>query len=78
MRCECDECAPAGQFALETRAFVKAWQIARQQFPELRIRILTTQGSYDSNDKVLAEAPPEVGVDLLRRRTDLRLLARIP
>lgn len=62
LRCECDQCAQVGQFALETRAFVKAWQIARQQFPDLKIRILTTQGSYDSNDKVLAEVPREVGV----------------
>ncbi len=62
LHCECDRCAQVGQFALETRAFVKAWQIARRQFPDLRIRILTTQGSYESNDKVLAEVPPEVGV----------------
>ncbi len=61
-RCECEKCAKAGQYALETRAFVKAWRIAREDYPELRIRILTTQGSYDSNDRVLAEIPPEVGV----------------
>ncbi len=61
-RCECEQCAPVGQFALEARAFVKAWQIARRDFPDLKIRILTTQGSYESNDKVLAEIPPEVGV----------------
>ena len=61
-RCECDDCAKVGQFALETRAFVKAWQLARKDYPDLRIRILTTQGSYTSNDQVLAEVPPEVGV----------------
>lgn len=60
--CECDQCARVGQFALEARAFVSAWRIARRQFSDLRIRILTTQGSYESNDKVLAEVPPEVGV----------------
>ena len=61
-RCECEACSEVGQFALETRAFVKAWQIARKQVPDLRIRILLTQGSYASNDSVLAEVPPEVGV----------------
>ena len=61
-RCECEECAKTGQFALETRAFVEAWREARKTYPDLRIRILLTQGSYDSNDKVLAEIPPEVGV----------------
>ncbi len=60
--CQCDQCATAGQFALETRAFVKAWQRARQDFPGLRIRILTTQGSYATNDRVLAECPPDVRV----------------
>ena len=61
-RCECEECAKTGQFALEARAFVAAWRLARQTYPDLRIRILLTQGSYDTNDKVLAEVPPEVGV----------------
>lgn len=61
-RCECEECAKVGQFALEARAFVKAWQIARKTIPDLRIRVLLTQGSYATNDKVLAEIPPEVGV----------------
>lgn len=62
LHCQCDECAKTGQFALETRAFVKAWQLARQDCPDLRIRILTTQGSYASNDLVLAECPPGVEV----------------
>ncbi|NQT94532.1 MAG: hypothetical protein HQ559_17385, partial [Lentisphaerae bacterium] len=60
-RCECKACAEAGQFVLETRAFVEAWRLARKDFPDLRISILLTQGSYGSNDKVLAEIPPEVG-----------------
>ena len=61
-RCECEECAKTGQFTLEARAFVKGWQIARKTVPDLRIRVLLTQGSYATNDKVLAEIPPEVGV----------------
>ena len=62
LRCECEECAKYNQFALETRAFVRAWRIAKQRFPDLRIRVLLTQGSYNSNDKVLPQVPPEVGV----------------
>ncbi len=62
LRCECAECAKSDQFALETRAFVKAWRLAAKDYPDLRIRILLTQGSYTSNDKVLAEIPPGVDV----------------
>jgi regulator of sigma D len=62
LRCECEECKKSDQFALETRAYVKAWRIAQKQYPNLRIRILLTQGSYNSNEKVLAEIPTEVGV----------------
>lgn len=62
LRCECEECAKSDQFALEARAFVKAWQLALKEYPDLRIRILLTQGSYNSNDKVLAEIPPGVDV----------------
>ena len=62
LKCECEECAKSDQFALEASAFVKAWHIAKEQYPDLRIRILLTQGSYNSNDKVLVEVPPEVGV----------------
>jgi hypothetical protein len=60
--CECEECVRKGQFVAEAEAFVGAWRIARKTVPDLRIRILLTQGSYSSNDKVLAVIPPEVGV----------------
>ena len=64
LHCECETCAGegVGQFALEARAFVNAWRLAVKDFPKLRTRILLTQGSYSTNDKVLAEIPPEVGV----------------
>jgi len=61
-RCECDQCAKVGQWAFEARRFVEAWRIAHRTVPHLRLRILLTQGSYKTNDKVLAEVPPEVGV----------------
>ncbi len=48
--CAYDECKKVDHFALEARAFVKAWRIAQEQFPDLRIRILLSQGSYKSNN----------------------------
>ncbi len=62
--CSCDRCRATGlpQHALEARCLVRAWKRVRKQFPNLRLRILLTQGSYAVNDKVLAEVPPEVGV----------------
>lgn len=62
LQCECENCRQVGQYALEARALVHAWRLARQEYPHLGLRILLTQGSYSTNDKVLAEVPPEVGV----------------
>ena len=61
-KCGCDECQKVGQYALEARCLVTAWRKAHEKHPDLRLRILLTQGSYPTNDKVLAECPPEVGV----------------
>ncbi len=62
VQCGCDDCTAGGQFALEARAIVNAWRLAREKHPGIRLRILLTQGSYETNDRVLAEIPPEVGV----------------
>lgn len=62
VQCGCEGCRQAGQYVLEARALVNGWRQAVKKYPNLRLRILLTQGSYDSNDKVLAEVPPEVGV----------------
>jgi hypothetical protein len=62
VQCGCDDCLAAGQYALEARSLVNAWRMAREKHPDIRLRILLTQGSYETNDKVLAEIPPEVGV----------------
>ena len=65
IRCLCEKCLGQGDdmhYALEARAYVKAWRIARKQYPKLRVRVTLTQGTYNTNDKVLAEVPPEVGV----------------
>jgi len=62
LQCGCEECRKVGQHVLEARAIVRAWQAARRRHPRLGLRILLTQGSYASNDKVLAEIPEDVGV----------------
>jgi len=61
-RCSCEECRNERQSVMETRALVKAWHAAREQYPDLKLRVLLTQGSYLDNDKVLAEVPEEAGV----------------
>jgi hypothetical protein len=62
LQCGCEQCQKEGQFVLEAKAAVHAWELARQKTPNVRLRILLTQGSYSTNDKVLAVVPPEVGV----------------
>jgi len=62
-RCECDQCKNHSQYVLEAKAFAKAWEIAHVKYPELRIRILLTQGSYEVNDQILsAITQPEIGI----------------
>jgi len=60
--CSCENCRKVGQWALEARSIVKAYRIAKKKHPNLHLRILLTQGSYKTNDKVLAEVPEDVGV----------------
>ncbi len=62
LQCGCEQCQKVGQYVLETRAIVKAWRRVRERYPKLGLRLLLTQGSYATNDKVLADVPAEVGV----------------
>ncbi|MGC9319814.1 MAG: glycoside hydrolase family 20 zincin-like fold domain-containing protein, partial [Armatimonadota bacterium] len=62
VQCECEECQKVGQFVLETRALVKAYRQIEGDHPDVGLRILLTQGSYETNDKVLEEVPPDIGV----------------
>lgn len=62
VQCACEKCRASNQFVLETQTVLRAWEAAKRVKPGLRLRILLTQGSYKSNDKVLATVPKEVGV----------------
>lgn len=62
LKCGCEQCEQIGEFAAETRVCVKAWNEAKKVNPKLKLRLLLTQGSYKTNDKVLAEAPREVQI----------------
>jgi hypothetical protein len=61
-QCECDACRSAGQHLMEARAIVNAYRGVREDYPELRLWVLLSQGSYPSNDRILDELPTEVGV----------------
>jgi Glycosyl hydrolase family 20, domain 2 len=62
LQCGCEDCQKKGQYVLETEAAVNAWRLAHGKYPQVKLRILLTQGSYSANDKVLAAVPPEVGI----------------
>jgi len=63
MQCGCERCKNTSQYLLETRAFIKAWAAAHEKYPDLTIRILTSQGTVDVNGQVLAEVTrPETRV----------------
>jgi hypothetical protein len=60
--CQCDKCKAINPFVLQTQLALRAWEAAKQVKPSVRLRILLTQGSYKSNDQVLAAAPRDVGI----------------
>ena len=56
--CQCDQCRQMDRFTAEVKALTAAWNEAKQTCPRLGLRVLLTQFSYPSNDKVLAALPP--------------------
>ncbi len=60
--CQCEKCKAISGFLLQTQAALRAWEVAKRNRPDLRLRILLTQGSYKSNAQILAAVPPEVEV----------------
>ncbi len=62
-QCGCDECTAAGQFVLEARASVRAWQETRKTYPGFVIRLFLSTTTSERYYKVLAESPPEVKIE---------------
>ena len=62
-QCGCTACTAVGQFVLEARAFVMAWQLVRKQYLHFQIRIFLSTTTTDRNYRVLAELPPEVKIE---------------
>jgi len=62
VNCGCPKCLKQGEFVAQTRAIVSAWRLAQKQYPNLKCQLLLTQGSYPTNGKVLAEAPPDLRI----------------
>ncbi|MBB31053.1 MAG: hypothetical protein CME25_19360 [Gemmatimonadetes bacterium] len=62
-QCECRDCTSVGQFVLEARAFVAAWEKVRESFPKFRIRIFMSTTTTVRNYRILAELPPEVKLE---------------
>ena len=60
--CKCEGCAKDDRFVNETRACLAAWEAAKKVCPRLGLRLLLTQASYPSNDKILAAVPEGVKV----------------
>jgi hypothetical protein len=63
--CQCTDfgCAYGNRDLLELQAILDGWQRARQQFPELRLRVLTSEETAGSNEEILAMLPPGVGFE---------------
>ncbi len=59
-QCQCERCVPVGQFLLETRAFLAAWQRALTSHPALSIRIFSSTTTAEQDGVILAELPPHV------------------
>jgi len=61
-QCACPECKKTSQYEMEAKVAVAAYRAAQKVNPRLKFRILLTQGSYNTNDKVLAVVPRDVGI----------------
>ncbi|MEA3399988.1 MAG: glycoside hydrolase family 20 zincin-like fold domain-containing protein [Armatimonadota bacterium] len=60
--CQCEQCAAHNRSALEARIIVAAWRRARERVPHLGLRVMTSEETAGSNEAVIAELPPEVGL----------------
>jgi hypothetical protein len=61
-RCFCPLCTGHEPFVLETQGILRGFDKARPERESAALRILLTQASYDSNDKVLETVRPDTKV----------------
>jgi hypothetical protein len=62
-QCGCAQCTAVGQFVLESRVFLAAWNEVKKRHPAFKIRIFISTTDNDSYHRVLAELPPEVKIE---------------
>jgi len=60
--CFCPACRGQNPFVMETRGITSAFEKVRPGRPRASLRILLTQASYDSNDKILEAVRPDTKV----------------
>jgi len=58
--CQCDKCRFENRDLLEARAILAAWNKARKTVPTVGLRLLATEQTFHSNEKILAILPKEV------------------
>ncbi len=62
VHCYCEQCMKEGTWVLEAKAIAQGYERAKKVRPDLRLRVLLSQGSYSTNDKVIAALPPEIDI----------------
>ncbi len=60
--CKCDKCKGKNWAVEEARTVVAAWREAQKRKPGLKLRMLTSEATYDDNPAVFAQIPREVGI----------------
>lgn len=60
--CFCADCKGKNPYSLEVGGILEAFNKVRAAHPELRLNLLTSQGSHRVNDKIVALLPTEVSL----------------
>ncbi len=60
--CFCENCRGKEPFELEVACITGAFREVQARHERIRLRLLTTQGSYPVNDRIIAAAPADVGI----------------
>jgi len=60
--CKCEKCKGKNWAVEEARTVVAAWREAQKRKPGLKLRMLTSEATYDDNPAVFAQIPREVGI----------------